>query len=175
MSRVTLRITVAVALALVVAAFLFAYRQAAFWRKVEPFQGRWTRWVAVVWTKDDYCGLRSPRTLEELNEALANGWSKKEYRLTDEPVVIEGDKLTCQSQFHPPEVYLIGALDPTQDPPLIDVYSVETPKRIIGPMKGVYRFDGDWLIITFGQPRPKEVSDTRCEGHSVVFVLKRDK
>jgi uncharacterized protein (TIGR03067 family) len=145
----------ATVLVLVVGAFPFVYRYAAWRHKLLPFQGHWDR-IMVAGFREGFHENCMPL------------------------FVIEGDKVTCQCRFGSEEIYLIDRLDPTQNPPWIDLFLVQSPHKPpykqVGPMKGVYRFDGDTLTIAFDVSRPKEVSATfgqGTKGTNCVLVLRR--
>src|SRR4051812_36958499 len=109
MNRSSIRLVLAVALVLGVGAFPFAYRYAANHKNLRPFQGRWMRYVGVIHE------------------------SKFEARPTGVQVVIDGDKMTSLDG-----VFVIGALDPTQNPPWIDLFTAHARSSKAAPMKGVY-------------------------------------
>jgi uncharacterized protein (TIGR03067 family) len=154
MNRKTLLLACSVPLALLAVLFLnpFAQRRAGAAKGLEPFQGRW----AVMRQQDGG------------------------------PIVPTGDYFEIEGGFVtiavvagvPGRFYVIDALDPTRDQPWIDWTAFDARDGMkIASQRGVYRLNGDTLILCMSRPgedRPKEAGTEPGEGYSVI-ILRRIK
>lgn len=137
-----------------VASHPFAHRRIVLRKDLEAFQGRYLN-----------CRVEKDGTL------IPTG------RLTPEYMELTGNTLSALAPPSPVRhsTLVIDALDPTKDPPWIDM-SLWDGNRKFASYKGVYRYDGDSLIIHFshrtGDERPLEAPLKPVGGH---IALKRTK
>ena len=88
--------------------------------------------------------------------------------------------LSPSSTGVPAYYYVIDALDPTQNPPWIDWTAVDifpNGRKFAFRQHGVYRLDGDILVIRLsrpGDPRPLKAVTEPSQGETD-FILKRAK
>ena len=137
---------------------------------------------------DDYAAAQGTGMATEHLVPLQGRWEHLSWKADGPPIAtgwhftIHGNIVTYTiksgSTGFPAYYYAIDALDATQDPPWIDwtaINNARTARKTAFRQRGVYRLDGDTLIIRLSRPgesRPRENGMEPDQGDTV-YILKR--